>query len=111
MKTKREILNTAHVLKGQHNLAQGNALRLKSGGKIVRPITFFKGFALFRTKRSSAGFTNQHEILNQAFNKYCQRPEASNVYRKIEGGMGSTPSGSYVFHLNIFYKHTNPLGL
>ena len=38
-------------------------------------------------------------------------PEASNVYRKIEEEMGSTPSGSYVLASNIFYKHTNPLGL
>lgn len=38
-------------------------------------------------------------------------PEASNVYRKIDVGMGSTPSGSHVLSLNIFYKHTNPLGL
>jgi hypothetical protein len=44
-------------------------------------------------------------------NEYCQMPEASNVYRKTEVGEGSTPPGSNVFHLNIFYKHTNPLGL
>lgn len=37
-------------------------------------------------------------------------PEASNVYRKIDVGMGSTPSGSYILVPNIFYKHINPLG-
>jgi len=38
-------------------------------------------------------------------------PEASNVYRKLEVNIGSTPSGSHVFAPNILYKHTNPLGL
>ena len=46
-------------LKGQYNSAQGfgvsqsnnNALRLKSGKKIVRAIRFFKAISLFRTKR------------------------------------------------------------
>ena len=37
--------------------------------------------------------------------------EASNVYRKTDLGIGSTPLGSNIFHPNIFYKHTNPLGL
>ena len=38
-------------------------------------------------------------------------PEASNVYRKIDFGIGSTLSGSNVFLTNTFYKHTNPPGL
>ncbi len=31
--------------------------------------------------------------MNQVFSKYCQMPEASNVYRKFDVDMGSTPSG------------------
>lgn len=45
------------------------------------------------------------------FSKYCEMPEASNIYRKIDVGMGSTLKGSNVLASNIFYKHTNPLGL
>lgn len=41
-------------LKGQYILAQGNALGLKSGGKIVRAIKFFKRTLLFRTKRDES---------------------------------------------------------
>ncbi len=43
--------------------------------------------------------------------KYDPMPEALDAYRKIEVGIGSTPLESYVFASNIFYKHTNPLGL
>ena len=37
------------VLKGQHNLAQGNALGLKEIERIVRAMAFFKEKSLFRT--------------------------------------------------------------
>jgi hypothetical protein len=37
-------------LKGQHNLAQGNALGIGANKKIVRAITFIKEKSLFRTK-------------------------------------------------------------
>jgi len=37
-------------------------------------------------------------------------PEASNVYRKANVGMGSTPQGANILDRNIFYKYVNPLG-
>jgi hypothetical protein len=40
-----------NVLKGQHILAQGNALGLRTGEKIVREIALIKGQFLFRTKK------------------------------------------------------------
>ena len=94
-------------LKGQPNLAQsipvkpGGALGWGIENEIVRParqglsggaIRYFEGLSSFRTKRS-------------------QMPEASNVYRKTDWGVGSTPPGSHVSDLNIFYKHANPPGL
>jgi hypothetical protein len=44
------MVNIQNGLKGQLNLAQGNALGLKAGKKIVRTMAFFKEILLFRTK-------------------------------------------------------------
>jgi len=45
-----------NVLKGQHNLAQGNALGLRMGHKIVRATTFIKEKILFRTREMTLCF-------------------------------------------------------
>lgn len=53
------INRTIHVLKGQHNLAQGKrqrsvALGLEIGERIVRAKTFIKEIIVFRTKEMIA---------------------------------------------------------
>jgi len=45
-----------HVLKGQHNLAQGNALGLEIGEKIVREFTFIEEKFIFRTSVMTSCF-------------------------------------------------------
>jgi len=45
-----------NALKGQHNLAQGNALGLKTNTKIVRAIMSIKAKILFRTKQMTLCF-------------------------------------------------------
>jgi hypothetical protein len=52
--------------------------------------------------------TSSKNELNDVLNEYYQSPEASNVFRKTNRSISSTPSGSYDFVPNIFYKHTNP---
>ena len=37
-------------------------------------------------------------------------PEASNVYRKMDVGMGSTPPGSHVFAFKYFLQTFKPAG-
>jgi len=50
-----------NVLKGQLNLAQGSALGLKTGKKIVRAILIFMGQSLFRTKRMNSYLPQNNE--------------------------------------------------
>lgn len=40
-----------NVLKGQHNIAQGNALGIKGVVRIVRAMTLFRAQSFFRTKK------------------------------------------------------------
>ena len=53
------INENENVLKGQYNLAQGNALGLNEDVEIVRAIKFFKGLSLFRTKRNEFNFVRK----------------------------------------------------
>ena len=97
---KRENTNDTqtHSLKGQPNLAQGFGVNSR------RSLGWETDIRIVRLARQglSVGVT--------ALSKE-KMPEASNVYRKTNLDIGSTPPGSNVFHPNIFYKHTNPLGL
>lgn len=58
MKKENEMMvdDKGNVLKGQYNLAQGNAFGLNASEKIVRAGMFFKGLSLFRTKRHKSQF-------------------------------------------------------
>jgi hypothetical protein len=56
------MINRAeNVLKGQHNLAQGNARSLKKGIKIVRAIMVIKEKFIFRTKKVVSILTGMME--------------------------------------------------
>jgi len=51
-----------NVLKGQYNLAHGNAMGINGTNKIVRAISFFEGQLLFRTKRIDTCFFENNEL-------------------------------------------------
>jgi hypothetical protein len=58
-----------NVLKGQQILAQGNALGLRTGEKIVREIALIKGQFLFRTKKMTSIFLEmiRHKSVRKEF--------------------------------------------
>jgi hypothetical protein len=58
-------------LKGQHTLAQGNALGLKKGEKIVRVMSFFKGHKLFRTKMENYNSLENNELHLRPKEAFC----------------------------------------
>ena len=55
------MTNNKNVLKGQHNLAQGNVLGLKTEEKIDRAMVFFKEKLLFRTKKIDSCFSENND--------------------------------------------------
>jgi len=63
-----------YVLKGQHNLAQGNALGLKADEKIVRAMTFLKGQLLLWTKRMDSCFPENNESQFRPKDVFCIDP-------------------------------------
>jgi hypothetical protein len=51
-----------NVLKGLNNIARGNAPGLVLNRKIVRVLTFFKKYFLFRTKKMGASFLEKYDM-------------------------------------------------
>ncbi len=60
-----------NVLKGQFNLAQGNALGINATNKIVRAISFLEEQLLFRTKRIVTCFFENNLLQFRPNEIYC----------------------------------------
>lgn len=85
-----------HVLKGQHNLAQGNALGLNAGEKIVRAITLIKEILLFRTSVRTLCFSKIFSCNSVRMKLYALFIEFSRTVFVVSLYPGRCPGQNYI---------------